>query len=125
MVRPMWLLGSLLLPLGAETYHAACIAFDSASKSIYISEPFEKECASEVAACRREVMDKWTAFLKKEGLAQTAGATQRCEMYKDGSNPDESPRSRVRKWRDEEVAQTQAADRTKYTKIVQTTFEFD
>jgi hypothetical protein len=125
MLRHTWILASFILPLGAETYHAACIAYDSVNKAVYVSDPFEKECGPEVTACRREVTDKWNAFLKKEGLAQTAGAIQRCELYKDGSNPNESPRSRVRKWRDEDVAKTQAADRSKYTKVVMTTFEFD
>lgn len=124
MLRHIWLLGILLLPFGAETYHAACIAFDSANKTVYISDPFEKECASDLVACGREVTDKWTAFLRKEGLAQTPGATRRCEMYKDGSRPNESPRFRVRKWRDAEVAQAQAGP-TKYAKVVHTTFEFN
>ena len=56
-------------------------------------------------------------------LAQTPGVTQRCEMYSVGSRPDESPISRVGRWRDEEPAQAQAAARGKYTKVVMTTFE--
>lgn len=124
MVRQVWLLSGLMLPFGADTYHAACLAFDSANKAIYLSDPFEKECAGQLASCRSEVVSKWTAFLRKEGLAQTPGATQRCEMYNVGSTPDESPRSRVRKWRDEEAAHAQAGP-VKYTKVVQTTFEFD
>jgi hypothetical protein len=125
MLRHAWVLGSLMLPFAAEPYHAACIAFDSVNKTVYVSEPFEKECASQVAACRSEVMDTWTAFLRKEGFAQTPGATRRCEMYKDGSTPDESPRSRVRKWRDEEVAQAQAVKPARYDRVVQTTFGLD
>lgn len=74
MVRQVWLLSGLMLPFGPETYHAACLAFDSVNKAIYISEPFEKECAGQVASCRSEVVSKWTAFLRKEGLAQTPGA---------------------------------------------------
>lgn len=124
MLRQIWLLSGLLLPFGAETYHAACVAFDSANKVIYLSDPFEEECAGEVAACRGEVVSRWTAFLRKEGLAQTPGATQRCEMYNVGATRGESPRSRVRKWRDEEAAQAQAGP-VKYSKVVMTTFEFD
>ena len=71
MVRHVWLLGGLVLLFGAETYHADCLAFDSVNKAIYMSDPFEKECAGPVAACRSEVVSEWTAFLRKEGLAQT------------------------------------------------------
>ena len=124
MLSRIWLVGSLLLPVGAETYHAACVAFDAVNKTIYLSDPFETACAAQVAACRREITDKWVAHLRKEGLAQTPGATQRCEMYKDGSTPDESPRSRVRKWRDEEAAKAQAGP-VKYDKVTQTLFEGD
>ncbi|MGQ0648105.1 MAG: hypothetical protein ACT4P7_11070 [Gemmatimonadaceae bacterium] len=124
MLRHFWILGGFVLPFGAETYHAACIAFDSANKTIYASDIFEQECGSQVAACRRDVTDKWTAFLRTESLAQSPGATRRCELYKDGSTPDESPRSRVRKWRDETIAQAQAGP-IKYAKVVQTTFGFD
>ena len=122
MTPRLWLLG-LLLPLGTGTYHAACIALDPGTKTVYITEPFEKLCG-ELPACRVEVGDKWAAFLKKEGLAQSTGATWRCEMYKDGSTPGESPRSRVRKWRDEEAAQAQAGP-IKYGKVVQTKFGHD
>ena len=119
------LLCSLLFSFGVETYQAACIAFDPAAKAIYISEVFEQDCKADVSACREGVADQWTAFLKKEGLAQTPSGTLQCMMYKDGSRPGQSPRSRVRSWRDEEAAQAQAADRTKYTKVVQTTFQLD
>ncbi len=119
MLPRQWLL-SLLFPLGTGTYHAACIAMDPGNKTVYISETFEKVCA-ELASCRVEVGNKWAAFLKKEGLAQATGATWRCEMYKDGSTPDESPRSRIRKWRDEEAAQAQSGP-IKYDKVVQTKF---
>jgi hypothetical protein len=117
----IWVLGSMLLPFTAETWQGACIAFDSANKTAYISDVLERECATQ-AACVAELKDKWSAFLKKEGLAQTAGATTRCEAYKDGSNPDELPRTRVRRWRDEEIAQADAGS-GKYTKVVQTAFE--
>jgi hypothetical protein len=124
MVRHVWMLSALLLPFAAEPYHAACLAFDSVNKVVYLSDPLEKECAGPVASCRNEIVAKWTAFLRKEGFAQTPGATVRCEMYNVGSTPDETPRSRVRKWRDEEAAQAQRGP-VKYTKIVNTLFELN
>jgi hypothetical protein len=123
MVRVLAVLSGLLLPIGAETYHAACLALDPVTRTIYMSDPFEQECAGQLAACRTEVMSSWTAFLKKEGLAQTAGAARRCEMFSTGSTPDESPRARVRKWRDEEAAQTQQRNPGQYTKVAMTTYE--
>lgn len=42
MVRQVRLLSGLMLPFGAETYHAACLAFDSVNKAICISDPFER-----------------------------------------------------------------------------------
>jgi hypothetical protein len=122
MVRSIWVLGGLLMPFAAETYHAACLAFDATTKTIYFSDPFETECASQVTTCTKGVTDQWAAHLKKEGLAQSPGVTLRCEMYREGSTPDESPRSRVRKWRDEEMAQGTAGQK-KYAKVTATNFE--
>jgi hypothetical protein len=118
-------LGSLLLTFGVETYHAACVAFDPASKTIYASDTLEQDCTADVSACRAELADKWSAFLRKEGFAQGRDATRQCEMYKEGSRPGESPLSRVRKWRDEAAAQAQAAERGKYTKVTMTSFRLD
>ena len=121
MSRRLWILGSLMLPFGADPYHAACLALDSANKTVYLSDPFETECSSQVAACLKDVTAKWSAFLKKENVAQTPGATVRCQLYKDGSTPNESPRSRVRKWRDEEGAQATMGG--KHTKTVNLVYE--
>jgi hypothetical protein len=111
------------MPLAVEPYQAACIALDATASSAYVSDPFESDCATQVDACRRQVTDKWAEFLKKEGLAQSPDAIRRCEMFKEGSRPGQSPRSRVRQWRDEEVAQAQAARPNKYARVVPTTFE--
>jgi len=124
MTTRLWLYGTVLLPINIETYHAACIALDDVNKTVYISETFEQLCGANVAACRVELGEKWAAFLKKESLAQSKGATWRCEMYNEGSSADEPPLSRVRKWRDEAVAEAQSGP-VKYTKVVQTKFGLD